>query len=88
MYDPTKAGWFLQYTDGNGNKNGTVYNEPGGPGDQFFWDYREEVVTDYYITSIMSTLTDPAVDGTFTGACHCWWGGGGRGLRRQASKHV
>lgn len=30
MYDPTKAYMFLQYTDGNGNKNGTVYNEPGG----------------------------------------------------------
>jgi hypothetical protein len=34
MYDQSKAYWFLQYTDGNGHKNGDVYNEPGGPGDQ------------------------------------------------------
>ncbi len=27
MYDRTKADWFLQYTDGKGNKNGTIYNE-------------------------------------------------------------
>lgn len=36
MYDLAKAHWFVQYTDGAGRKNGTVYNEPGGPGDQFF----------------------------------------------------
>jgi hypothetical protein len=24
MYDPTKADYFLQYTDGKGNKNGTI----------------------------------------------------------------
>ena len=28
MYDPTKKDWWLQYTDGNGNKNGTIYNYP------------------------------------------------------------
>jgi hypothetical protein len=28
MYDPTKKYFFLQYTDGAGNKNGTIYNEP------------------------------------------------------------
>jgi hypothetical protein len=28
MYDPAKAGYFLQYTDGAGHKNGTIYNEP------------------------------------------------------------
>lgn len=27
MYDPSKADYFLQYTDGKGNKNGTIYNE-------------------------------------------------------------
>ena len=37
MYDPTKADWFLQYTDGHGNKNGTIYSEPNEWGDQFFW---------------------------------------------------
>ena len=31
MYDSAKAGWFLQYTDGKGNKNGTVYNEASDP---------------------------------------------------------
>ena len=40
MYDPTKADWFLQYTDGHGNKNGTIYSEPNEWGDQFFWDYQ------------------------------------------------
>lgn len=66
MYDPTLQNWFLQYTDGNGVKNGTTYNEPGGPGDQFFWDFRLEDPTNYYITSVLGTLADPSVDGTFT----------------------
>jgi hypothetical protein len=34
MYDPSKAYLFLQFTDGNGNKNGTVYNERQVPGDR------------------------------------------------------
>ena len=66
MYDPALADYFLQYTDGAGHKNGTIYNEPGGPGDQFFWDYRVEDAADYYLSSVLSTLDDPAVDGTFT----------------------
>jgi len=37
MYDSTKSHWFLQFTDGNGVKNGTIYNEPRGEGDQFFF---------------------------------------------------
>lgn len=40
MYDPQRADFFLQYTDGHGNKNGTIYNEGIEFGDQFFWDYR------------------------------------------------
>ena len=39
MYDKSKAGYFLQYTDGKGNKNGTIYNEGIEFGDQYFWDY-------------------------------------------------
>ena len=39
MYDASKADYFLQYTDGQGNKNGTIYNERQVPGDQFFWDF-------------------------------------------------
>ena len=35
------AGSFFQYTDGQGNKNGTIYNEPIGYGDQFFWQVVE-----------------------------------------------
>ena len=66
MYNPQYSDWFLQYTYGNGTKNGTIYNEPGGPGDQYFWDYRITDVADYYITSIISTVSDPAVDGSFT----------------------
>ena len=49
-----------------GNKNGTIYNEPGGPGDQFFWDFRLPEVADYFVSSVMSTVADPAVDGTFS----------------------
>ena len=37
MEDPTTANYFLQYTDGLGNKNGTIYNEPIEFGSQFFW---------------------------------------------------
>lgn len=40
--------------------------QPGGPGDQFFWDFRVPDAANYYITSVVSTLTDPSVDGTFT----------------------
>ena len=36
MYDPSFQDWFIQYTDGKGNKNGVTYNEGGAPGDQFF----------------------------------------------------
>ena len=35
-------------------------------GDQFFWDYRVPDAAQYYVMSILGTLSDPAVDGTFT----------------------
>eukprot|EP01084_Bolivina_argentea_P303780 524569_1 len=66
MYDPRYSDWFLQYTDGKGNKNGTIYNEPGGPGDQYFWDFRNIDCANYYITSVISTVNYPYVDGSFT----------------------
>ena len=66
MYDDSKAFYFLQYTDGNGNKNGTIYNEPGGPGAQYFWDYRVPEAAQYYIDSVVNTTMSPFVDGTFT----------------------
>ena len=72
MYDPTRADYFLQYTDGANHKNGTIYNEPGGPGDQFFWDHRRADVRAYYVSSVLSTLQDPAVDGTFSDDVTGW----------------
>jgi hypothetical protein len=66
MYDPATSDYFLQYTNGQGVKNGTIYNENGGPGNQFFWDFRNSSAADYYISSVMSTVNHPAVDGTFT----------------------
>jgi hypothetical protein len=66
MYEPAKADWFLQYTDGRGKKNGTIYGEGGAPGDQYFWDYRIPAVVDYVISSTLKVLDNPWVDGVFT----------------------
>lgn len=72
MRDPAKGTWFLQYTDGSGRKNGTIYNEigefpPGVTiGDQYFWDYRVDAASEYYVSSVLESVSDPAVDGTFT----------------------
>jgi len=66
MYDPSKADYFLQYTDGLGHKNGTIYNEPISFGDQYFWDFTNPDAANYYVTSILTSISDPAVDGTFT----------------------
>ena len=66
MYDSLYADWFLQYQTPSGMKNGTIYNEPGGPGDQYFWDFRLEAVREYYKYSVLTTLSDDVVDGTFT----------------------
>lgn len=66
MYNASLAPWFLQYTDGHGHKNGTVYNERIGFGDQFFWDFREPAAADYYIASVLRVTADAAIDGSFT----------------------
>jgi len=66
MYDPKTADYFLQYTDGQGNKNGKIYNEAIDQGDQFFWDFTNPDAADYFVSSILKVLEDPAVDGTFT----------------------
>ncbi len=34
--------------------------------DQFFWDYTNPEAADYFISSVVASLSDPAVDGTFT----------------------
>ena len=67
MYDPSKTDWWLQYTDGKGNKNGTIYNYPlSETGDQYFWDYRNENAANYYIESVLNTTMNPFVDGTYS----------------------
>jgi len=40
MHSPETAAYFLQYTDGLGNKNGTIYNEPISFGSQYFCERR------------------------------------------------
>ena len=66
MYQPGYANWFLQYQDAAGQKTGRIYNEPGGPGDQFFWDFRVPAVADYVVYSLASTVSSDYVDGTFS----------------------
>ena len=66
MYDPSQSGLFLQYTDGHGNKNGTIYNENGGPGNQYFWDFRNASAREYYISSVLASMAYPETDGSFT----------------------
>ena len=66
MYDINYQDFFLRYTDGLGNKIGKIYNEPISFGDQFFFDYTNRSAAEYFITSVLSVLSDPAVDGTFT----------------------
>jgi hypothetical protein len=66
MYDPTKSDWFLQYTDGLGNKNGTIYNEPRLEGDQYFIDYRNADAAAYFVQSIVNSTIKYNVDLTFT----------------------
>ena len=43
MYDPSKADWFVRV-------NGAIYNEPGGPGDQYFFDFRNGAAAEWYIS--------------------------------------
>ena len=75
MYDDSKKDWFLQYTDGMGHKNGTIYNEPtnstGVPLDQYFWDWRVPEMVDYWINNVVmgpggTGAPGGVVDGVFT----------------------
>jgi hypothetical protein len=66
MYDPTKSNWFLQYTDGAGQKNGTIYNEPRAQGDQYFIDWRVPEAAAYFVGAIVDRLVELDVDLTFT----------------------
>jgi len=66
MYDPATSIYFLHYTDGKGNKNGTIYNEPIDEGDQYFWDFRVPEAAQAYIDSVLTIVDNPYVDGVFT----------------------
>lgn len=59
MYNPDTANYFLRFP------NGTIYNEPVGPGDQYFWNFSNPEAAAYFISSIMTSVSDPFVDGTF-----------------------
>jgi len=65
MDDPSKSGYFLQYTDGKGNKNGTIYAENIVFGRQWFWDHTNLNASDAFVAGIVDSLDDPAVDCTF-----------------------
>ena len=38
----------------------------GGPGDQYFWDYRNASARAYYISSVLASIGYPETDGSFT----------------------
>ena len=64
MYDPAYSNFFLHQ---GGDPSAPIYNEPQGQfGDQYFWDFRNQSAQTYFVSSVLSTLMDPAVDGTFT----------------------
>jgi hypothetical protein len=63
MYDEAYSGYFLR---AGGVPTAPAYNEPIHFGDQFFWDFRNESARQYFVSSTVATLRDPAVDGTFT----------------------
>lgn len=65
MDDPRNADYFLQYTDGEGNKNGTIYSEDIVFGRQWFWDHTNPEASDAFVQGIVDSLDDPAVDCTF-----------------------
>ena len=62
-YDPAKRNLFLQYP------NGTLYSHgsyPDGIGMMLFWNYSNPAAADYVVDSILSTVNNSDVDGTFT----------------------
>eukprot|EP01116_Phalansterium_solitarium_P001606 TRINITY_DN11420_c0_g1_i1.p2 TRINITY_DN11420_c0_g1~~TRINITY_DN11420_c0_g1_i1.p2 ORF type:complete len:487 (-),score=117.32 TRINITY_DN11420_c0_g1_i1:129-1589(-) len=69
MLNSSYAGFFLQYEHGTGHGNGTVYNEPIPEGSQYFWDFRNKLVWQYWIDVIAGgplATDNPWVDGIFT----------------------
>jgi hypothetical protein len=66
MYDPELSDWFLQYTDGQGHKNGTIYNDAVEYGDQFFIDLRNPDAAAYFVGAIVNLTLEAGVEVTFT----------------------
>ena len=68
--DPTQAGLFLQYRNTQGGPpNGTVYlemyREKYDFGAMGFWDFTQSAATAAFISSVIESIADPAVDGTY-----------------------
>lgn len=67
MYDPSKADYFCKYQ--TGPKQGQIYQENIGEGDQFFINWTTPGVVDWFIQqSVLGPggLASPYVDGVFT----------------------
>jgi len=60
MYEPRYADYFLRY------HNGTIYNTARAEGDQFYWNFSNPAAAEYFINSVVASVSDTAVDGTFT----------------------
>lgn len=66
MDDSTKVSWFLRWP------NGTLYTEPetsrphGGFEAQAFWDFRVAAASAYFVSSVLDSISSPAVDGTYS----------------------
>lgn len=67
MYDPAKAGYFLQYQDGE--KKGQIYDENQFNGlKQYFWNFSNPDAVEFFISEAtgMDAIGNPWVDGIFT----------------------
>ena len=60
MYPPPSPYFMMQWADGS------IYNEPGGPGDQFFWNFTTPAVRQYFSDSVLNSINYPETDGSFT----------------------
>jgi hypothetical protein len=65
MNDPALKHYFLQYNYSSGG-NGVIFNAGRAEGAQYFWNYMQSDAAQYYISSVVASLSDNATDGTFT----------------------
>lgn len=68
--NPSQAGLFLQYRNTlGGPPNGTVYlemyREKYDFGAMGFWDFTQPAATDAFISTVLASVADSAVDGTY-----------------------